>query len=450
VIGALVVKHEKVLSNEETVEEIRENPYMQYFLGFEEFTHNIPFDSSLFVTIRKRLGEAAFEEMTQAFLHKVEEIKVQQKKANGKKAAKKKSSDEPPPKDPGQPSNKGQLILDATVAPADIKYPTDIELLNGAREQSERLIDELYQPAIGKIKPRTYRRKARREYLLIAKKKKKSERQIRKSIRKQLGYLHRNINTINTLLDTHINKPFPLSPIDQKTYWVIQELYRQQLLMHKNRSHQVEDRIVSVSQPHVRPIVRGKSGRDVEFGAKISASIVDGIVFLDHLSWDNYNEGQYLKMAVENFKERFGHYPEQVLGDTIYGNRNNREFLSVNRIEFLGHKLGRRPKLTTEIRKRKKESMKRNQIEGAFGLGKRRFGMDLIKARRADTSASWISTILFVMNLVHWLRDHFFVSIWKRCFGWLFNDHFSVQRQIERLFMIFFLKFHLPDFFSEP
>ena len=153
VIGALVVKHEKRLSDEETVEEIRENPYMQYFLGFEEFTHNIPFDSSLFVTIRKRLGEAAFEEMSQAFLHRVEEIKTQHKKAGEKKSAKKKSVDKDPPQTKsGQSGNHGQLILDATVAPADIKYPTDIELLNSAREQSERLIDVLYQPAKGKIK----------------------------------------------------------------------------------------------------------------------------------------------------------------------------------------------------------------------------------------------------------------------------------------------------------
>jgi len=435
VIGALIVKHEKCLSDEETVEEIRENPYLQYFLGLEEFTHNIPFDASLFVTIRKRLGEAAFEEINQSFLQRVEAIKKEQKKTTNKKSTKKKSTDQEPPKEKSeQTSNKGQLILDATVAPADIKYPTDIDLLNSAREQSERLIDELYQPTLGKIKPRTYRRKAHREYLQIAKKKKKSEKQIRKSIRKQLGYVHRNINTINVLLDQFTGKDFPLSFMDQKTFWVIQELYRQQSLMYKSRSHQLEDRIVSVSQPHVRPIVRGKAGRDVEFGAKISASIVDGIFFLDHLSWDNYNESQYLKQAVEKFKKRFGCYPAQVLGDKIYGNRKNRDYLTENNIEFLGQKLGRRPKLTAEIRKRFKEAAKRNQIEGGFGLGKRRFGMDRIKARRTDTSMSWICTILFVMNLVHWLRDHFFVPNRKWLWGMLLEAHLYFKERIERIF----------------
>ena len=149
VIGALIVKHEKCLSDEETVEEIRENPYLQYFLGLEEFTHDIPFDASLFVTIRKRLGEAAFEEISHSFLQRVEAIKKEQKKTANKKSTKKKSSDQEPPKKSEQTSNKGQLILDATVAPADIKYPTDIDLLNSAREQSERLIDELYQQTLG-------------------------------------------------------------------------------------------------------------------------------------------------------------------------------------------------------------------------------------------------------------------------------------------------------------
>ena len=51
----------------------------------------------------------------------------------------------------------------------------------------------------------------------------------------------------------------------------------------------IDDRIVSISQPHVRPIKRGKAGADKEFGAKLSASLVDGYCFLDHMSWDSYN-----------------------------------------------------------------------------------------------------------------------------------------------------------------
>jgi hypothetical protein len=72
--------------------------------------------------------------------------------------------------------------------------------------------------------------------------------------------------------------------------WVVQELVRQQQLMHRERTHAVAGRIVSLSQPHVRPIVRGKLAEPVEFGAKLSVSVVDGYCHLDRLSWDNYNE----------------------------------------------------------------------------------------------------------------------------------------------------------------
>jgi len=147
-----------------------------------------------------------------------------------------------------------------------------------------------------------------------------------------------------------------------------------------------------------------------------------------------------LKLAVEKFKERFGHYPAQVIGDKIYGNRNNRDYLAEKGIDFLGHKLGRRPKLTAEIRKRFQESMKRNQIEGGFGLGKRRFGLDRIKARRTNTSTSWICSILFVMNLVHWLRDHVFVSNLKWCLGRILSAHLFVKELIDRCFSMFFTK----------
>jgi hypothetical protein len=77
----------------------------------------------------------------------------------------------------------------------------------------------------------------------------------------------------------------------------------------------VSDRIVSISQPHVRPIVRGKLSAPVEFGAKISVSVVQGFCFVDRLSWDNYNESGDLKGQIEKFKNRFGHYPSSVHAD---------------------------------------------------------------------------------------------------------------------------------------
>ena len=87
---------------------------------------------------------------------------------------------------------------------------------------------------------------------------------------------------------------------------VIKELYRQQLWMYENRSHRMADRIVSIYQPHVRPIVRGKAKSPVEFGAKLSVSLVDGFSFVDKLSWDAFNESGDLTLQIESYHGQIG------------------------------------------------------------------------------------------------------------------------------------------------
>jgi hypothetical protein len=157
--------------------------------------------------------------------------------------------------------------VDASCAPADIRYPTDLALLNEAREKSEKIIDILHAPLVGKEKKvRTYRETARREYLKIAKKRRVTPVQMSKAIRKQLAYLRRNLRHIERL-----SKKTGLSLLTKRQYrdlLVITEVYRQQRQMYEQRKRRVEGRIVSISQPHVRPIVRGKAGTPVEFGAK--------------------------------------------------------------------------------------------------------------------------------------------------------------------------------------
>jgi len=361
-------------SDEDTIELIKENPYLQYFLGLSGFSHKPVFHPTLFVAIRKRLGPDTFDQMTDEFISAINALK-----ANSSKG-KKKSVADSAQADAEEKSNKGQLVLDATVAPADIKYPTDLGLLNTSREQSEKLIDRLSASLEGVEKPRTYRCVARKEYLLIVKQKKEDHKKIRKAVRKQLNYLRRNIKSINMLMDICRDREQMVDYKDLRIFWTIQEVYRQQKEMYDQISHQTDDRIVSVSQPHVRPIVGGKSGKEVEFGAKISASLVNGYIYLDRMSWDAFNENNDLKKQVENFKERFGHYPEVVIGDKIYGSRDNRYFLKQHHIRFSGKALGRPTVVTeenaAELKKQRKRYRKeqgiRNGIEGKFGEDKRR------------------------------------------------------------------------------
>jgi transposase, IS5 family len=291
VIGANIIKHKEKLSDEGTILAIQENPYMQYFLGLSGFTEKEVFNPSLFVYIRKRLGVEAFDLMTQSIIELAIEKKiikpskqpVQKDDKDDQKNESNSVNDDQEAK--SEPKNQGKLKLDATVADAFIKHPTDLDLLNDSREKSEELIDFVCEDLQLKLKPRTYRRKARKSFLSIAKKKNKSKNEIRKGIRQQLGYLTRNIKHLHNMLDKYDNKQIPFDKQQYKYLLVIQEVYQQQLEMYKNKVHSCSNRIVSIHQPHVRPIVRGKAKANVEFGAKIGVSLRDGYCRIDTLSW---------------------------------------------------------------------------------------------------------------------------------------------------------------------
>ena len=254
---------------------------MQYFLGYQSFSNEAPFDASLFVEFRKRMGmneiNAMNDKIHAMYLSRQQRTEAHPSKKEGQNEQDK---DQSPDKETIV-SHKGRVLMDATACPQDIAFPTDPNLLSDARKKSEELIDLLYHESLHQNKPRTYRKQARREYLKIAQKKKKGKMEIRKGIRKQLAYLKRNLKHIDLLLDKY--PTFPLKAKQQKYLWVIHTLYEQQQQMYDAHSHTVKDRIASIHQPHVRPIVRGKSTAKTEFGAKVNVSLVDGFSFLDEL-----------------------------------------------------------------------------------------------------------------------------------------------------------------------
>jgi IS5 family transposase len=187
--------------------------------------------------------------------------------------------------------------------------------------------------------------------------------------------------------------------------------------MHEERSHRIADRIVSISQPHVRPIVRGKAGKKVEFGAKVSIShLKDGYVVIDHLNWDAYNEGGDLIGQIESYKDRFGCYPASVHADTIYRTRENRRYCKERDIRLSGKALGRPKKETAENKEQLKAERHRTRqdekdripVEGAFGNLKRKGTLDRIMAKLAHTSESVIHVAIIVLNLNKWLREELF------------------------------------------
>lgn len=239
--------------------------------------------------------------------------KVSGRAVSSPKEAESKNEDDDSDNHPGAGGNSGTMIVDATCAPSNIRYPQDVSRLNEARESAEKLLDVLHDPADGK-KPRTYRQRARKDYLKYVRCRKHTAKMTRKAIGKQLTYLRRTLNAV----DGKLSLGKSLTTRQMERLDTIRTVYAQQKYMYDNRTHSVPDRIVSLSQPFVRPIVRGKAGKPVEFGAKLDISVVDGWTRLEFCSFDAFNEAGNLQEMAERFREREGHYPSRILADKIY------------------------------------------------------------------------------------------------------------------------------------
>ena len=427
-LGALIIKEKLGTSDEETVEQIRENPYLQYFLGFSEYRDAAPFDASMLVHFRKRLSLEMVAQVNEWVVKEI--LGVEDSSPPTETTVVSKSPKEPDTDDddPPPPPHQGQLILDATCAPADIHYPTDLGLLNEASLDSEAILDELYAQVSSqfKSKPRTYRKLARKAYLAVAKKRKPNRKLRRKGIRQQLNYLGRTLRHIDELIVAGAS----LAKLSRRQYrllLVISEVYRQQRQMYQSQTHRIDDRIVSITQPYVRPIVRGKVGVPVEFGAKLSVSCVQGCVFLDSLSWDNFNESTHLKEQVEIFRTRFGYYPESVHADQVYRTRANCSWCKAHGIRLSGPPLGRPKKdqaVQAQLKQRARQDEKvRVAIEGKFGQAKRRFSLARVIPKLAQTAQCAIAITFLVLNLERWLRQ-----LLSLLFGLYWGCHKAVKR----------------------
>jgi hypothetical protein len=433
--GALFIKQRLGLSDEETVEQIRENAYMQFFLGFAGYSSKTPFDPSMMVHFRKRFTEEDLNRITELIVERGKAM-VMEAVASlpndddsddpDADAGKQLSLDElVKPVDWPEGKNWGTLSIDASCTPADITFPTDLKLLNEARESTERIIDDLIEKwsGLGGHRPRYDRGKARANFLNVAKQKKPHRRKITAAIRRQLEYLHRNLGAIDALIASGAR----LSDI--KTHWwqkllVISELYRQQSILLYSNTRSISDRIVNLVQRQVRPIARGKARAAWEFGAKISVSVRNGFAFLHRISWDPYNESEDLIPQAKKYKQEYGCYPERICADRIYINTKNRNFCTRNNIRLSGKRLGRPPK-NPEINEAHKQQLgadqrRRNEVEGVFGSGKRKYSLRLIMARLAKGAETSISMAFLVMcaEKIRRLLRLFFVFISAWFYAW--------------------------------
>ncbi len=374
-VGLFLLKHMSGKSDEQVVLELLENPYWQSFCGLNTFATKDIIEPSTLSRLRKRLGTEYVKDLEEATYAVLIEKKIL--KAKG-------------------------ILVDGTVIPENIKFPTDVGLLNDVRE---RLVENIKRigKKVGK-QYRTYCRLGRKVYLNYAKCKRKTKKQVQKARKQILQYVQRNLGQIKDALEKAGREGVREIGIIWGRLGTAKKIYEQQYEMYKEKKKRIKDRIVSFHRPWVRPIKRGKNGKDVEFGAKTAMSQVDGFLFLDETNHDNFSEAQseIVRKQIEGYERRFGKKPPSLTGDKLYGSRNNREMLEEEmgiRTSFV--RLGKKQKSSAIIdqwfRRKQRE---RNRIEGGFGHGKEHYRLNRSWYHGHEGSEIWTRGGLLAMNLM--------------------------------------------------
>ncbi len=415
VFGACFIRSAENITDERIVQAIAEDPYMQYFLGLKEFNPEPLFDSSMMVHFRKRFPVN--------FVADVNEYLCTGKWAKDSRNVDRNESenDGDDNDNNGNPSielerdkieydaenNSGHLIMDATFAPANIKYPTDIDLLNKSREHLEKAISIYWAlvPHKGHMLPYS-NKKARKSFLKLSKDKKWSKNKVKKAISEQLRYVELAMERLNELRLQFENPDENLPTWLLNRLEVIPIVYAQQKEMFENGKRSCEDRIVSLEQLHVRSIVRGKCPNPTEFGQKVHLSVVEGYVYLEQTSWSNFNGSTDSIACIKEYSRRFGVYPKAVLTDTIYQTMFNKLYCKLCGIRLSGRALGRKSEeqKKTEKQQMYRDSCERNWVEGKNGLLKTRYGMSRIMSKLDGSAKTDIVFAILAMNAFRKLR----------------------------------------------
>jgi len=286
-------------------------------------------------------------------------------------------------------------FVDATVYESYIEYPTDAKLIWKSCCDVYAMIKQARKKA--KLRDtRINHEKRKIEYLSFAKRRKKSKRQNKKICKALLKYLHRLIKQLGDLREKHL---VILGASQHNRLGIINKVKEQQWKLYFGKQSRVQDRIVSLHKPYVRPIIRGKEVKPVEFGVKVNMLQVDGISFIEHSSYDNFNEGTRLQNSIHLHQRYFGAC-HQIGADAIYATNDNRKYCTQNNIATSFVAKG------TQGKNKEQKSQMRSilgkirstVLEGSFGNEKNHYQMNKIKARTENNEKVWIFFSLLTCN----------------------------------------------------
>ena len=287
-------------------------------------------------------------------------------------------------------------LTDATVYESYITYPADTKLIwNGCVQVYDMLC--ILRKALKLRRTRSNHQGQQKKYRGFAKRKKKSRRQSRKICKSLLKYLDRLTEQLTELLNTQ--KQVRLSNRQHNRMRVIEKMKQQQWRVQFGKESHVPDRIVSLHKPYVRPILRGKEVKPVEFGCKVNKLQVDGISFIEHCSYDAFNEGVRLKSTIHLQRRYFGKC-SQIGADAIYATNKNRTYCHKHHIATCFVPKGKEGPLQQQKSQMRTllGKARGTQLEGSFGNEKNHYLLDKIKARTHLGEIAWIFFGIFAAN----------------------------------------------------
>lgn len=300
--------------------------------------------------------------------------------------------------------NLDTMYTDATCYESEMRYPTDPKLLWEGIEKSYETMCELSK-RLGIHRPRTKYLDVQKANLVYRKQRKRSKSQTRKMTRRLLDLLGKILKEIRKMERENDGASKLLTDREKGDLDIITKMYRQQKkhFQSKDSRESIKDRIVSINKPYVRPIVRGKEVKSVEFGAKVNNILVDGISFIEKLSFNAFNEGTRLIHCIKMHKRLFGVEAKKIGGDTGYAGTENRDYCKEKGIETSFVKRGRPfsdEKKEKDLVRRELARVRATAMEGSFGTQKEHYDLKKVKARTKLTEILYIFFGINTANVV--------------------------------------------------
>jgi len=375
-VGLLILKHLYRLSDDDLVDIIKRDLYAQYLCDVS-FSEAVKFiHSTTLVKFRKKIGLSGIKLIEEEVLNSLKRTKL----LKGRK-----------------------LVCDTTVVPSNISYPTDISLLEKVRVKAVKYLEKAKQ--FGADTCRTYKRTARKIFITYQKIRHHTIQSRRRAQKKILQFSQRNATQLKNALEKISQQADnSLSKVKEQFLKEAQQfldtassIVEQQKNIYKKLP--VKERIVSVHQPHLRPMVRGKYPVEVEFGPKILLNLKNNFLFLEHLSFNNTSDSQLLNDSLKGYQERFGNLPTQLAADRGFWSKDNYQLAEDLKIKKIA--IENKGKSSYLKGKPFRERLRRLRcsIEAKISLGKRKYGLGRIRYTMPQGEEIWIRLGLMVMNL---------------------------------------------------